>query len=119
MIKRNVEMLSSRLLCELGLLEEYSRNKEYFSSFSIIKEELLKVKYKIVVHEIEYEFLATFPKYFPYQPIIIDKITDFWTSHSYLNGSMCLKWGRDNWDSEITLTKLLTIFMNCYLLKIL
>ncbi|MCM1197028.1 MAG: ThiF family adenylyltransferase [Roseburia sp.] len=100
-------MLSPRLLCELGLLDEYSQNKEFFSSFSIIKDELLKVNFKIVVHGIEYEFLAIFPKYFPYQPIIIDKITDFKTGHSYKNGSMCLKWGVDNWDSGITLTKLI------------
>lgn len=100
-------MLKDRLLIELFHLDEYSKSKSEVIDYSVVDDNPLSINVKLLIKENEYEFLCSFPRFFPNQPIIIKKITDFKTSHCYLNGSMCLKWGIDNWNSSITLTDLL------------
>lgn len=100
-------MLKDRLLIELVLLDDYSKNKSELIKYSIINDNPLTINVKLLIKEKEYEFNCIYPRFFPNQPIIIKKITEFKTSHCYLNGSMCLKWGIDNWNSSITLTLLL------------
>ena len=91
-------MLKDRLLIELVLLDDYSKNKSELIKYSIINDNLLTINVKLLIKEKEYEFNCIYPRFFPNQPIIIKKITEFKTSHCYLNGSMCLKWGIDNWN---------------------
>lgn len=100
-------MLNDRLLCEIALVEEFKNNHDYLLRFMFKNNQEFEIEFTLKIHEYEYSFLAIFPHFFPYQPIIINKITDFKTEHSYKNGSMCLKWGNDNWDKRITLTMLI------------
>lgn len=100
-------MLKDRLLIELAQLDEYSKERSEFIGYFIVDDNPLSINVKFIIKENEYEFICIYPRFFPNQPIIIKKITDFKTSHCYLNGSMCLKWGIDNWNSSITLTTLL------------
>lgn len=100
-------MLRDRLLIELAQLDEYSKEKSEFIGYFITDDNPLTINVKLLIKEHEYEFICIYPIFFPTQPIIIKKITDFKTSHCYLNGSMCLKWGSDNWNKNITLKILL------------
>lgn len=100
-------MLSNRLLYELFSVEKFKKIEEYLSYYEIVNEEPLSILFSINVHSFTYEFIAEYPKYFPHQPIIIYRKTDFKTGHCYKNGAMCLKWGNDNWDSDLTIVDLI------------
>lgn len=100
-------MLKDRLLVEIVQLDNYLKNRQELIEYSIFDDNPLTIRIKLLIKEHEYEFISVFPRFFPNQPIIIKKITEFKTSHCYKNGSMCLKWGMDNWNSSITLTTLL------------
>lgn len=100
-------MLDKRLLMEISLLEKYKGDKDYLKSYKITDFENLKINFCLIVKENEYFFNAIYPHFFPNQAIIIVQETKFYTSHSYKNGSMCLKLGNDNWSSNITLIQLI------------
>jgi len=98
----NVETLNPRLLFEIGLLSELKVASENFTSYRIKFKESLSINFTLTIHQIPYHFVMQYPRYFPYQPIQIKAITVFKTSHQYKDGTMCLKWGIDNWSETIT-----------------
>lgn len=100
-------MLNDRLLYELALLDDYKKNHEYFRKYKIIDDDVLKIDFRMVVKNHAYDFYAIFNRYFPNQPIQIIAKTEFFTPHKYKNGAMCLKWGQDNWNKDITFVELL------------
>ena len=100
-------MLEDRLLYELHLLNEFKESHDYLLDYDIVSDDPLSVIFSILVKGNRYSFLAIFNKYFPKQPIVILKITEFKTCHCYRNGTMCLKWGQDNWDDNLHLTHLI------------
>jgi tRNA A37 threonylcarbamoyladenosine dehydratase/ubiquitin-protein ligase len=97
----NVAMLSSRLLFEIGLLTELQKHNPSFKKFSIKKKSPLLIGITLKIKDNEYLFDLVFPNYYPYQPLIIKAKTNFKTSHQYTDGTMCLKWGVDNWSETI------------------
>ena len=94
-------MLDNRLLYELHLLHSFKINHEYLTDFFIESDDPLSIRFSLYVKEHSYDFLAVFYKYFPKQPIVIKKMTSFKSGHCYKNGTMCLKWGQDNWDDDL------------------
>ena len=80
-------MLSNRLLYELFSIEEFKKIEGYLSYYEIVNEEPLSILFSINVHSFTYEFIAEYPKYFPHQPIIIYRKTDFKTVRSDYCGS--------------------------------
>lgn len=100
-------MLSNRLLCELALLSSFKEKNNYLTNFKIVDDDVLKVEFSLIVKDHLYEFIAVFNRYYPYQPIQIIALTDFYSSHQYKNGAMCLKWGQDNWNSDVKFVDLL------------
>ena len=100
-------MHKERLFSELALIEELKHTDERFKSYKITHKDPLKIEFRLFIKGYEYIFCAIYPKLFPYQVIIVKKITDFFTGHCYGDGAMCLKWGNDNWSNEITLTMLI------------
>lgn len=100
-------MLEDRLLYELSLLDKFQKNNEFLKEYKIINDDPLKIEFELIVKEHVYAFTAAFNKYFPYQPIEIIATTKFFSVHQYKNGAMCLKYWQDNWDKNITFTKLL------------
>lgn len=100
-------MLENRLLYELHLLNDFKKTHDYLPVFCIVSDDPLSIAFSISVKGNEYIFNAVFNKYFPKQPIVIKKITKFKTSHCYKDGTMCLKWGQDNWDENTHLTQLI------------
>lgn len=100
-------MLNDRLLCEIALLSEYKTNHKYLRRFSIVNDDVLKIEFVLNIKHYNYEFLATFNRFFPNQPIEIIAKTAFFSTHKYKNGAMCLKWGQDNWNREIRLVDLI------------
>lgn len=100
-------MLNDRLLCELALLKQFKDQHEYLREYRILDDDVLTIAFRLVVRHRAYDFKAIFNRYFPNQPIEIIAKTVFPTTHKYRNGAMCLKWGQDNWNSDITLVQLL------------
>ena len=100
-------MLNKRLLFEIGLLDNFKKQNHNFARYKIIGDNPLEIEFELIVKDHNYIFKAVFNHFFPYQPITIYKITNFYTPHCYQDSAMCLKWGVDNWDSSITLTKLI------------
>ena len=100
-------MLDNRLLCELALLEDYKKSHTFLREYKIVDDDPLKIEFRLVVKHRSYLFVAIFSRYFPYLPIQIIAKTEFFSSHSYKNGAMCLKYGQDNWNKEITFVSLI------------
>lgn len=98
----NEVMLNKRFLYEIGLVEDFhKKNPNKLPNFIIENLDPLTIKIVLMIRGFEYIFNVIYPKLFPYQPIIVIKITSFRTPHSYKNNSMCLKYGIDNWNEDI------------------
>ena len=100
-------MLNNRLFCEIALLKQFKEKHNYLSKYEILEDDPLKISFSLLVHGYTYDFTAVFNRYFPDIPIRIIAETDFHSSHQYKDNTMCLRWGQDNWDDEITLVKLI------------
>lgn len=95
-------MLKDRFLYELGLLVQLKEKHNCILDLKPTKDMPLTVYIKLHIKDFDYEFNIVYPEYYPFQPMIINAITDFNTSHIYNSGDMCLKWGIDNWHEDIT-----------------
>ncbi len=51
-----------------------------------------------------YEVKLTYPDFFPATPpyVMPVNLEDRWSTHQYASGILCLEWGPDNWNPEIT-----------------
>jgi ubiquitin-protein ligase len=96
------EMLNKRLYFELGKLIQLQKEEPAIQALSLHGSDPLVLRMSIFVREHNYDFEMTYPRYFPFQPIIIKALTMFHTAHIYRDKSMCLKWGNDNWHEEVT-----------------
>jgi sulfur-carrier protein adenylyltransferase/sulfurtransferase len=58
----------------------------------------------IVVDGHTYPFTLTYPNHFPHSPPIVlsRDPNEWWTSHRYVSGEMCLEIGPDNWHPDLT-----------------
>jgi len=99
-------MLTDRLFFELGLLARLKGEEPSIKNLSICMSNPLTLRIDLLIQGYEYEFEIIYPRYFPFQPIVIKALTQFQTSHIYRDNSMCLKWGNDNWHEEITGTQM-------------
>ncbi len=101
-------MLNDRLFYELGLLVKYQLAHKEISKVSISSSDPLSFKLNLFIKENTYHFEIVFPRYFPFQPIIVKSLeTKRLSKHQYTDGSMCLKWGIDNWHENITIKDIL------------
>ena len=100
-------MLNNRLFCEIALLKQFKEKHSYLSKYEILEDDPLKISFSLLVHDYTYDFTASFNRYFPNIPIQIEANTVFRTPHKYEGGTMCLKWGQDNWSSEVRLVDLI------------
>lgn len=101
-------MLNDRLFYELGLLVKYQLSHKEISKVSISSSDPLSFKLDLMIKDNTYHFEIVFPRYFPFQPIIVKSLeTKRLSKHQYNDGSMCLKWGIDNWHENITIKNIL------------
>jgi tRNA A37 threonylcarbamoyladenosine dehydratase len=98
----NVETPSNRIFHEIGLLNELKGDNQCIKVIKFKFKQNLVVTFTLNIHDFNYKFIMTYPTYFPFQPIQIKSLTNFYTTHQYKDGTMCLKWGIDNWSETIT-----------------
>lgn len=58
----------------------------------------------ITAHEHDYSVRLIYPNFFPDLPPEVRPIEpgQGWSAHQYVNGTLCLEWGPDNWDPQVT-----------------
>jgi hypothetical protein len=101
-------MLKDRLFYELGLLVNYQLSHNEIARILIKEVNPLTIEIDLLIKNNTYHFDVIFPQYFPYQPIIVKSLEKIKLSkHQYNDNSMCLKWGIDNWNEEITIKDIL------------
>lgn len=101
-------MLNDRLFYEIGLLVKYHLSHKEISNVSISSSDPLSFKLDLLIKDHTYHFEIVFPRYFPFQPIIVKSLeTKRLSKHQYTDGSMCLKWGIDNWHENINIKNIL------------
>lgn len=85
-----------------------------------ISEEGLCLDAIIRAHEFDYEVRVSFSAFFPDAPAMVRprNASERWTLHQYgdVDGPLCLEWGPDNWNREITASDMLR--STCRLLEI-
>ncbi len=96
-------MQIERLFKELGELEKLKQEKNGVFDYALTNIKQHNINLSLIVHDVEYIFIASFPFLYPAIPPIIKKVTEFNTQHSYTNGVMCLKHGPDNWSTQLLL----------------
>lgn len=69
-----------------------------------IDEKNLVINADIDAHGHIYQVALTYPDFFPATPpYVAPKESDVrWSDHQYSNGTLCLEWGPDNWNPEVT-----------------
>jgi len=101
-------MPKDRFFHEIGLFLKLKKEKSEISKLELISTDPLKFKLTLEVKKQPYFFEVGFPQYFPFQPIIFNSLEDRRISpHQYQDGSMCLKWGIDNWHERITIKSMI------------
>ncbi len=101
-------MLSERLYYEIGLFVTLQKNNQALKELEIIEHDPLTFKLTLNIKTFDYHFEVVFPRFFPFQPIIINnKEPKRLSKHEYNDKTMCLKWGIDNWNENITVKKMI------------
>jgi hypothetical protein len=96
-----------RLLREKSEIESLAGEVPWIRTlkWGLHKDLKLKVDVDIIVGDITYEVELVYPDLFPDTPVYIrprSPTEALWSSHQYIDGALCLEWGPDNWNSEIT-----------------
>jgi len=97
----------ARLIRELMAIEELAASADWLIGTSwVIENGLLCIDAVICVHDNDYHVRMEYPRYFPSVPPIVcpTKAQFRWTAHQYggINGPLCLQWGPDNWQPDVT-----------------
>lgn len=101
-------MLSERLFYEIGLFITLKKNNLSLKDLEIICDDPLTFKLLLNIKEHNYNFEVIFPRFFPFQPIIVkNKEEKRLSKHEYNDKTMCLKWGIDNWNENITIKNII------------
>lgn len=98
---------SGRLLHERSEIESLAGKANWISASKWRMDEHLQLKLNvdIVIGCDIYEIELIYPEFFPDTPAYIrprSPTQPRWSSHQYIGGVLCLEWGPDNWNSEIT-----------------
>ena len=100
-------MLKDRFLQEIGIFLKLKDEREEITKLEMINDDPVTFKFNLFIKGNNYPFELMLCNYFPYQPIIIKSLDNNWHSiHQYSDGSMCLKWGVDNWHEELSIKDL-------------
>lgn len=101
-------MLSDRLFYEIGLFSKLKENNEEISELRIINDNPLSFSLVLHIKNFDYHFEVIFPRFFPFQPIIVKNMEERRLSkHEYNDKTMCLKWGIDNWNENVTIKNII------------
>ncbi|HDR7766556.1 ThiF family adenylyltransferase [Bacillus paranthracis] len=101
---------ANRLLYERKEIEQLQLTENWLLGVEwLISGGELAVKVKIEAHGHIYELKMEYPSLFPYSPPGVKSIGEekWWTEHQYMNGTLCLEWGPDNWHENVTGAKIL------------
>ncbi|HHX70091.1 MAG TPA: hypothetical protein GX708_18835 [Gallicola sp.] len=100
-------MLKDRFLQEIGIFLKLKDEREEITELEMINDDPVTFKFTLCIKNNNYHFELLLCSYFPFQPIIIKSLDTNWRSkHQYKDGSMCLKWGVDNWNEELSIKDL-------------
>ncbi|MCU4764636.1 ThiF family adenylyltransferase [Bacillus cereus] len=101
---------ANRLLHERKEIEQLQLTKKWLLGVEwFISGNELAVQVKIEAHGHIYELEMGYPPLFPYSPPGVKSIEKekWWTEHQYVNGTLCLEWGPDNWHENVTGARIL------------
>ena len=94
-----------RLQVEKSAIEQLGISAEWLVDTAWgIDGEGLYLDATICAHDCNYEVRMKYPTHFPYVPPGVRPRNDEerWSTHQYVNGTLCLEWGPDTWHPEIT-----------------
>ena len=100
-------MLKKRILEEIGQFLKLKDDRKEITELEMINDDPVTFHFTLLIKEHYYKFELILCAYFPYQPIIIKSLEEKRLSkHQYNDGTMCLKWGIDNWHEELSIRDL-------------
>lgn len=93
-----------RLNRERESIDELHSTNNWFINYEWILDPQLKLNATIQVNEHQYQIAVTYPTHYPFVPIIVRPLDNEvrWSTHQYLDGTLCLEYGPDTWDSNLT-----------------
>jgi sulfur-carrier protein adenylyltransferase/sulfurtransferase len=94
-----------RLRVEKSAIEQLGGSAEWLVGFAWgIDGEGLYLDATICAHGYNYEVRMRYPTHFPYVPPAVhpSNAEERWSTHQYVNGTLCLEWGPDTWHPSIT-----------------
>jgi ubiquitin-protein ligase len=97
----------ARLEREQAAIAELATSVEWLvSSVWMLDGTALTLNAVIHAHGHDYPVRLCYPHYFPSSPPTLHPVgaETRWTSHQYgdVNGALCLEWGPDNWQPDVT-----------------
>ncbi|BCT38218.1 TPA: ThiF family adenylyltransferase [Bacillus cereus] len=101
---------ANRLLHERKEIEQLQLTKDWLLGMEwCISGNELAVQVKIEAHGHIYELEMGYPPLFPFSAPGVKSIEKekWWTEHQYVNGTLCLEWGPDNWHENVTGARIL------------
>ena len=93
-----------RLELERTQLEALGRSMQWLKATSWGIDNGLHIDATIQAHGHDYHIRLTYPNIFPYAPPTVcpQLFEEKWSTHQYPDGTLCLEWGSDNWQPNIS-----------------
>ena len=93
-----------RLDLERTQLEELERSVQWLKATSWGIDNGLHIDATIQAHGHDYHVRLIYPNIFPFAPPTVcpQLFEEKWSTHQYPDGTLCLEWGSDNWQPNIS-----------------
>lgn len=89
---------------EQKAIDKLHLSNDWFIEYEWFLDAQLKLNASFQLGEQVLEVTAIYPDHYPFVPIIVRPLNtnDIWSTHQYLDGTLCLEWGPDTWDTSLT-----------------
>ncbi|MBI4640002.1 MAG: ThiF family adenylyltransferase [Candidatus Tectomicrobia bacterium] len=93
-----------RLSLEREAIKRLEETAEWLKGTDWVFGDGLCVDAIIRAHGHDYQVRLSYPALFPFAPPVVrpKNPNERWSSHQYLNGTLCLEWGPDTWHPDVT-----------------
>src|SRR5262249_15503765 len=99
----------ARLRREREAIRELEERASWLQGASWSYDGALVLDAVLIVDERDYAVRMTYPDFFPTSPPYVRPMDPDarWSGHQYGSGTLCLEWGPDNWDPDVTGSQML------------